>query len=95
MRLGLKHRIMVLALTSAIVPLAVIMMVSVPLERNLGHRMVEELLKLSQANTSQITRDIFNLCKTIDDMVKRQIEYSIAGAHAILEERGGVQFAST
>lgn len=94
MKLSLKKKITLLAMTSTILPLIVILIVVSIQKQAASEQIVVELDKLSRIQLAQIATDVEHLCEVSHDLLRQQVTAGVATASVMLENEGGIHESS-
>ena len=92
MKITLKHKVIGLALSAALLPL-VVMSLFICLEKSRIRATVRERVEaLIRDNTDQIARDVYAMCESTNALVQRQVDSNLCVARMILNQKGGLTF---
>jgi methyl-accepting chemotaxis protein WspA len=92
MRLTLKHKVIGLALSAALLPV-VVMSLCICLEKTRIRTAIRERVQgLIRDNTAQIAKDVYTMCESTHTLIQRQVDGDLAVARMILAQRGGLTF---
>ncbi len=94
MKLILKHKIIGLALISALLPVLVMIIITTIQKNKINDTVIRELDRHTQENIAQIAEDIYGICETTNDLIQRSINHSLNVAREVLNNEGGVSFSS-
>ena len=85
-----KKKIILLALVSAALPIAVMLWLLVELEKDVVKRSSSNLEDMARTNVAQIAGDVYGLCTISDKYFTEQLDQSVAAAREILYGSGPV-----
>ena len=92
-KLSLKRKIIGLAVMAAVLPVAVMMILMGSFKTSVSDLASKELSDVAMANMSQISRDVYGLCETSNDLIQRKINNGLNVARSILKQHGGIETA--
>ena len=93
MKLRLRHKVIGLALFSALLP-ALFLGVFVAVQERYSSAIIEvELATIVDANLKELVREIRGLCVTTNDLVQQRVNSGIKVASYVLKQRGAVSFS--
>ena len=90
MNFTLKRKIIALAIFSVIIPVLIMIILTLDFQGILTQRAEDELENLVEKNIEQITKDVYGLCETANDLIQRKIDYDLNVARKILNQHGKV-----
>ncbi len=90
-----KKKIVMLAMTSAALPIVVMFWLITQLERDVVSRATVGLESLARTNVAQIARDVYGLCTICDSMFTDQLNQSVAAACELLYGSGPVMLGES
>jgi len=91
--LTLKRKIIVLAMLAAVLPVAVMFILTVQFQGRIAKKAEAELDILSHVNVTQIAKDVYSLCETASTLLDRKVSSDMETARRILREEGGFGLA--
>jgi methyl-accepting chemotaxis protein WspA len=92
MKLTLKHKVIGLALSAALLPV-VVMSLFIWLEKSRIHAVVRERVEtLIRDKTDQIAKDVYALCESANALIQRQVDSNLRVARMILAKKGELTF---
>jgi methyl-accepting chemotaxis protein len=94
MKLSLKQKITLLAVTSTVLPLIVILTVVSIQKQVASDKIVVELDKMSRDQLAQIAEDVEHICEVSHDLLRQQVSAGLATASVMLENSGGAHVSS-
>ncbi|GAB4243201.1 MAG: hypothetical protein OHK005_07430 [Candidatus Methylacidiphilales bacterium] len=89
MRLTLRNQVLGLAASAAIVPVLLLLALLIYQEHQVAERVTQELDQLNSAILSEAASDLYNLCRTADDLVRRQVDSALVIARELARRDGG------
>ncbi len=90
MKWMIRHKILTLAITVIVLPI-IIMQVLIAIQKNrITHDVEKELDVLVRSHLSQISDDIYGLCKTANDLVQKKVKADLNVAENILHTSGNI-----
>ncbi|MDD2236800.1 MAG: Cache 3/Cache 2 fusion domain-containing protein [Kiritimatiellae bacterium] len=87
-----KKKIILLAMVSAVLPIAVMSWLIVDLEKDVVSRSTSKLEEMARTNVAQIANDVYGLCVISDKYFSEQLDQSVVAADEILYGSGPVSF---
>ena len=90
MKLTLKFKIISLVMAAALIPSLIMLALMIKLEDTIADKTEDELVTLARNNIGQIARDVYGLCRTVNDIIQENVNYDLNVARAILVQAGGV-----
>lgn len=94
MKVSLKQKITLLAVTSSVLPLAAILTVVTVQKERAAVTISAELDTLSRDQLGQIANDVAHLCEVANDLIRQQVEIGLTGSEALVEKAGGIRESS-
>lgn len=85
-----KKKIILLAMVSAVLPIAGMSWLIIQLERDVLSRATAGLESLARTNVAQIARDVYGLCAISDDLFSEQMDQNIRAAREMVYGSGPV-----
>jgi len=89
MRLKLRDRVIGLACVAALLPVLVVLAITVVQKNRVSERVASELDVLARANIAQISRDVYRLCQTTNELTLQQAGRGLAAGQEMLSQSGG------
>lgn len=89
MRLTLRNQVLGLAAAAAIIPVLLLLVLLIYQEKKVSDRITRELDQLNSAILSEAASDLHNLCRTADDLVRRQVDTALVVARELAQRDGG------
>ncbi len=86
---ALKTKFIAVATLSAVLPVVMAVIITLSMDSSLETAMTKELEFMTEANISQIARDIYGLCRTTYDLLDGEVEESGAVAREYVRTMGG------
>ncbi len=86
----LKNQIMRLSLTMSILPVLIIMLFLIFQRLSISKKVTQELEKDSRNRISQISKDVYQMCKTANQLIVEKVKHDLNVARNLLQESGGV-----
>lgn len=93
MKMSVKTKIILLSVLSALLPVLIISSLSWIQKSSAEESVLEELDILKKNNISNISKDVYHMCETADNLVKIQVDASLKVASYVLEKKGAVTFS--
>ncbi|MBL0063087.1 MAG: methyl-accepting chemotaxis protein [bacterium] len=94
MKISLKKKIALLAVTSSLLPLVAILTVVTVQKEKAAATISAELDTLSRNQLGQIATDVAHLCEVAHDLIQQQVESGLMGAQTLLDKAGSIREAS-
>ena len=94
MKITLKRKFLGLAVLAAALPVVVILGLVVQFKKSVAARTEVELKAMGRANITQIARDVYNLCDTVNEVAQSKVNHNLDAATDLLSRRGGVRTGS-
>jgi methyl-accepting chemotaxis protein WspA len=95
MTLKLKHKIVALAIFSALLP-AVVMSILTFLQKEKVENIVQkEMTELSRENLKYVAFDVYRMCEMSNALLSEKVMFDMNVARKVLESNGGVSLSST
>jgi methyl-accepting chemotaxis protein len=88
--LNLKTKIIGLVLLASAMPVIIIFIMMLKFEQDVVQQAEEELNLLAEVNLAQITKDVYSLCRTTNDLVQEKQDIAINLAKNIINRNGGI-----
>lgn len=92
MKLSLKGKITSIAIIFALLPVIVIAVLIVFQEKIMLVEAEHEIDNLAKANISQISKDVYNLCLSSDELLHERLSRAIHFAETTIKQKGGLSF---
>ncbi|MFQ3670098.1 MAG: methyl-accepting chemotaxis protein [Verrucomicrobiia bacterium] len=93
MRLTLRNQVLGLAAAAALIPVFLLLVLLLYQEGRVADRVTRELDQLNSAILSEAASDLYNLCRTADDLVRRQVDTALVIARELARREGGFRQA--
>ena len=93
MRLTLRNQVLGLVAAAAIIPVLLLLALLLYQEQQVANRVTRELDQLNSAILSEAASDLYNLCRTADDLVRRQVDTALVIARELARREGGFRQA--
>ncbi len=90
MKVTLKTQIIGLVVIAALFPVAVMSVIIVYENLNLSNSVTSEIDTLTRDNIEQIASDVYELCKTADDLIQKRLDTGLRLSRRLLAEKGGL-----
>ena len=94
MKITLKRKFLGLAVLAAALPVVVILGLVVEFKRSVAARTEGELKAMGRANITQIARDVYNLCDTVNEVAQTKVNHNLESATDLLSRHGGARTGS-
>ncbi len=95
MRFTIKYKIMALSFLFVLIPI-VIILIQVGFQKGaLKAKVTDEIDVLIKENISQIAKDVYHLCDSMNDVLKDKVKDDLVVASELFNRNGGINFSSS
>ncbi|WP_421903847.1 methyl-accepting chemotaxis protein [Maridesulfovibrio sp.] len=91
MRFSLRRKIMAIACGAAIIPIVAMFIITDILEDRLQNCMKGEVRSLIESHVSQLTADLYEECRTADQLLTAETKRAAMALQSLLDDEGRVQ----
>lgn len=90
MKYQLRHKVIGLALISAVIPAVALIFLLIAKEEPLIKFIKTEITNLLETSFNAMVKDIYASCQTADDLIKKQLEGTANIANYVIKKAGGI-----
>lgn len=90
MKLSLQGKITGIAVLSALLPVVVIIAITIIQQKLMLEEAEQELDALARDNIAQISKDVYNLCLTTNDLLQERLDMALSYATKSINDKGGL-----
>ena len=91
-KLTLKRKFVALAILAALLPVLTIFLLVTRFQTSVSQTTTDELRELAMMNIAQISRDVYGLCQTANDLLQQKVNNDMKVAQDVIKQHKSVEF---